>query len=93
VSWKAALFVPPNRLPPLTPALSSSCRWGIRYILGEWLPKHHRPSQQAYEDAQAAGQPLPPYEPDLYLDGQLKRVFSAGRFDLLEVLGYGFPPN
>jgi hypothetical protein len=86
----------PPKPPPLTSPLLSLLpprRWGIRYILGEWLPKHHRPSQQAYEDAQAAGQPLPPYDPDLYLDGQLKRVFSAGRFDLLEVLGYGFPPN
>jgi hypothetical protein len=65
----------------------------VRYVLGEWLPKHHRPAQQAYDDAKAAGQPLPQFDPDLYLDGQLKRVYSVGRFDLLEVLGYGFAPN
>ena len=36
---------------------------------------------------------VPHFDPDLFLDGQLKRVYSKGRYDVLEVLGYGFPPN
>ncbi len=69
-------------------------RWGVRYVLGEWLPRHHRPNEQAYNEAKAAGLAPPNnFNPDLYLDGQLKRVFSAGRYDVLEVLGYGFPPT
>lgn len=30
---------------------------------------------------------------ELYLDNQLKRVYTRGRFEVLEVLGYGFPPT
>jgi hypothetical protein len=29
----------------------------------------------------------------LYHHLQIKRIFSAGRYDVFEVLGYGFPPN
>ena len=68
-------------------------RWGVRYVLGEWLPRHHRPSEQAYREAVAEGRTPPSFDPDAYLDGNLKRVFSAGRYDVLEVLGYGFPPT
>jgi hypothetical protein len=68
-------------------------RWGVRYLLGEYLPRHHRPTEQAYNDARASGQTPPAFDPDLYLDGNLKRVFAAGRYDVLEVLGYGFPPT
>ncbi len=87
-------------------AYQTARRWGVRYILGENLQRHHRPRQQEHEEAlararaAAAGSKVaapeggvPPFDPDLYLDGQLKRVFSAGRYDLLEVLGYGFPPS
>lgn len=76
-------------------------RWGVRYVVGEWLPRHHRPGQQAYEEAVARKNAnpddpnvvVPPFNPDMYLDNQMRRVFSVGRFDLLEVLGYGFPPS
>jgi hypothetical protein len=78
-------------------------RWGARYVLGEHLATHQRPSKQNWEAAKARqdsgekgenGEPieLPPFDDNLYLDGQLKRVKRIGRYDLLEVLGYGFPP-
>jgi len=76
-------------------------RWGVRYILGENIQRHARPKQQEWEEAKARKEAnpgdativVPHFDPDMYLDGQLHRVFSAGRYDLLEVLGYGFPPN
>lgn len=76
-------------------------RWGVRYILGEHMPTHHRPRQQQYEEALArkAAAPndtsivVPSFDPDMYLDGNLRRVFRVGRMDLLEVQGYGFPPG
>ena len=84
-------------------------RWGVRYVLGEHLATHARPSRQAWEAAAekaAAGELVPggengtlvpaeapaPYDEDAFLDGQLKRVKQVGRYDLLEVQGYGFPP-
>ena len=40
-----------------------------------------------------SGVPPPhPFDPDVFLQGNLKRVFKAGRFDVLEVGGYSFPP-
>ena len=75
-------------------------RWGVRYIVGEWIPRHSRPRQQEWEEARAkqAANPdepisVPHFDPDYYLDGQLKRIFSAGRFDVFEVLGYPHPPT
>ncbi len=56
-------------------------RWGTRYVLGENAFKW--PRDETAED----------FDPDVYLDGNLKRVFKAGRFELFEVLGYTFPPN
>ena len=103
-------------------------RWGVRYVLGEHLATHARPSKQAWEaararidsgeaaaareerraaraaaraaanetdgeaDADEAEEALPPYDEDAFLDCQLKRVKRVGRYDLLEVQGYGFPP-
>ena len=74
-------------------------RWGVRYVQGEWLPRHPRARQAEYDAAVARKRanpddktPLPRFDPDSYLDGQLKRVFSAGRYDILEVQGYGGPP-
>jgi len=55
-------------------------RWGTRYVLGENAYKW--PRDESAED----------FDPDVYLDGSLKRVFTAGRFELFEVLGYSFPP-
>ena len=77
-------------------AYQSMRRWGVRYVLGEWLAKHTRPSQQQYEDALArhAVDPstvIPPFDRDSFLDGQLKRIHTVGRYELLEVQGYGFP--
>ena len=68
-------------------------RWGVRYILGDGLAEHHSPRKQRWQEAKAAGQPLPEYDPDAYLDGSLKRVHRVGRMDLLEVQGYGGPPT
>lgn len=75
-------------------------RWGVRYVQGEWLPKHHRARQAAHEAALARQRAnpgdksivVPPFNPDLFLDGNLKRVYSHGRYDILEVQGYGGPP-
>lgn len=85
-------------------AYNAMRRWGTRYVLGEHLPTHHRPRQQQHEEAiarKAAAKTqqekdaifVPPFDPDMYLDGQLKRVFRSGRMELFEVMGYGFPPN
>ena len=73
-------------------------RWGVRYVLGEWIPKHHRASQQAYDDAVAkhaldSSVSVPQFDPDMYLDGALKRIHSVGRYDLYEVMGYGHHPQ
>ena len=109
-------------------------RWGVRYVLGEHLAQHARPSKQAWEAAKAkessgeaaadkaeraaaraaraaaaaaagdndtaakeAGEeeeeeeeaPLPAFDENSFLDGQLKRIKKIGRYDLLEVQGYG----
>jgi hypothetical protein len=58
-------------------AYNTMRRWGVRFVLGENMQRHARSNEQS----------------DFYLDGQLKRVFTQGRFDILEVQGYGFPPN
>jgi hypothetical protein len=57
-------------------------RWGVRYVLCEWCTKHARAHERE-----------PGFDADLYLDGQVKRIFSRGRYDVLELLGYGFPPS
>ena len=73
-------------------------RWGVRYVLGEHLAQHARPSKQAWEAAQVAraaggnSSDAAPFDDDAFLDGQLKRIKRVGRYDLLEVQGYGFPP-
>ena len=36
---------------------------------------------------------IPAFDPDSFLDGGLKRVFSAGRYDLLRVEGYSYQPT
>eukprot|EP01138_Halocafeteria_seosinensis_P008549 gb/GECG01008738.1/.p1 GENE.gb/GECG01008738.1/~~gb/GECG01008738.1/.p1 ORF type:complete len:849 (+),score=62.00 gb/GECG01008738.1/:1-2547(+) len=56
-------------------------RWGVRYVLAE----HPRefPRDESKED----------FDPDLYLDNQLKRIKQVGRFHLFEVLGYDHPPT
>ncbi len=80
-------------------AYNAMRRWGVRYILGEHLPAHHRPDQARYEEALArrnageANVDVPAFNPDAYLGGNLRRVHRVGRMDLLEVQGYGFPPG
>ena len=81
-------------------AYNAMRRWGVRYVQGEFLARHPRPRQAEYEAAMARKRAnpndksivVPRFDPDLYLDGQLKRVFSQGRYDILEVQGYGGPP-
>jgi hypothetical protein len=64
-------------------------KWGIRYVLGEYIRKHDRPSQREHEEAKARGLAhIPPFDADAYLDGQLKRVFRQGRYEVFKVLGY-----
>ena len=53
-------------------ALALLRKWGVRYVLGEHLRRH--------EHADAAA------DPDLYLDGKLRRVHRSGRYELFEVL-------
>jgi hypothetical protein len=79
-------------------AYNAARRWGVRYVLCEWCTKHHRAREVEYNEAVARRRsdpsvPLPAYDPDLFLDGQMKRIFSRGRYDVIEVLGYGFPPS
>jgi hypothetical protein len=80
-------------------AYNTMRRWGVRYVLCEWCTRHARPKEAAYNDAiarKSRGEPgvvIPPFDADMYLDGQLKRIYSRGRYDLLEVQGYGFPPS
>jgi hypothetical protein len=76
-------------------------RWGVRYVIGEHLPVHHRPSEAAHNEAQArqAANPgdasivVPRFNANEYLGGQLKAVFRRGRYIVLEVQGYGYPPS
>lgn len=73
-------------------------RWGVRYVLGEWMPKHERPSERAHKDAleRRATDPnvvVPDFNADAFLDGQLTLIKHVGRYDLYEVGGYGFPPT
>jgi hypothetical protein len=76
-------------------------RWGVRYVVGEWTPRHNRPRQQEWEEAKKRKEAnpsdnsivVPRFDPDLYLDGMLRRVFTAGRYELFVVEGYGFPPT
>lgn len=74
-------------------------KWGVRYVLGEWLPLHFRPSEAEAEeraiarrtaatDEEREALPDLPFDPDVFLEGSLRRVFRAGRFDLLQVQGY-----
>ena len=80
-------------------AYQAARRWGVRYVLGDELQEHHRASKQRWEEAKARAAadpsaPQPPaFDPDSYLDGQLKRVHRIGRLQLLEVQGYGGPPS
>ncbi len=48
-------------------------KWGVRYVLGEYIRKHPRG---------------PGADPQLYLDGKLRRVHQEGRYECFEVLGY-----
>ena len=71
----------------------------MRYILGEWLPIHFRPLEADAEEAAIAARTAlgddaalrgldatpPVFDPDSFLDGAVRRVFKAGRFDVLEV--------
>jgi len=57
-------------------------RWGVRYLPGEHMRRHDRPSRGS------AG-----FDEAVFLEGHLRRVHSAGRYDLLEVQGYDFPPG
>eukprot|EP01138_Halocafeteria_seosinensis_P008808 gb/GECG01009003.1/.p1 GENE.gb/GECG01009003.1/~~gb/GECG01009003.1/.p1 ORF type:complete len:839 (+),score=58.98 gb/GECG01009003.1/:1-2517(+) len=75
-------FILPNLMKDSDPEVYSALRrWGVRYVLSERPREHPR-------DTQKEG-----FDPDLYLDGQLKRLHQAGRYHLFEVLGYGFPPQ
>jgi hypothetical protein len=75
-------------------------RWGVRYIVSERVPEHHRPAEAAYKQALARREanpgdrtPLPRFDKDTYLDGQLKVIYRRGRYIVAEVQGYGFPPT
>lgn len=56
-------------------------RWGVRYVLAENPREFPR-------DTSKEG-----FDPDLYLDNQLKRMKQVGRYHLFEVLGYDHPPT
>ena len=50
-------------------------------------------SDAAGVDVPASAVVVPDFDPDSYLDGNLKRIKRFGRMDLLEVQGYSFPPG
>ena len=65
-------------------------------MLGEWLPIHFRPSEAQAEEAAIALRTASSdeersriqrvdFDPNVFLSGSVKRVFKAGRFDVLEV--------
>ncbi len=53
-------------------ALELLRKWGVAYVLGEHLRRHEHAPGNA--------------DPDLYLDGKLRRVYRAGRYELFQVL-------
>jgi len=60
-------------------------KWGIRYVLGEYIRKHERASQREHEEARSRGLVhAPPFDPDAFLDGQVKRVHRVGRYELFK---------
>lgn len=52
-------------------------RWGVRYVLGE---------NKATHEGSGDGK-------DMFGDGNVKRIFMNDRWQVFEVLGYGFPPT
>jgi len=52
-------------------------QWGIRYVLAE--------NPRVWPTARK--------NPQVFLDGKLRRVHQSGRFQLFEVMGYGFDPT
>ena len=95
-SSPSALSLPPP--PPHPQSYDLLRKWGVTHILGEWMPTPFRPSQALAEEARMAAanalspdegralpRGVPPFDPDVFLGGRLRRVFHAGRFDVLEV--------
>ena len=65
-------------------------KWGTRYVVTENVHHHDRPSQRAWAEARAAASrgedvQVPDFDPDVYLNGAVTRVFRAGRFDVFKV--------
>lgn len=56
-------------------------KWGVRYVLAE-NPRSHPPSSTIRKVRE-----------NLFLDRKVKRLHTAGRYQLFEVTGYGFPPQ
>jgi hypothetical protein len=52
-------------------------RWGVRYVVAA-----HKPQPDGNGP-----------DKNLFLGDQLKRIFKNGRYQVFEVLGYGFPPS
>jgi hypothetical protein len=87
-------FRPPSPTPPrsayLQDAVFKMHRWGVRYVVAEYAPRHNRPSERAFQEAQAArgrGEDVqvPNFDPNVYLNGAITRVFNAGRFEVFRV--------
>jgi hypothetical protein len=65
-------------------------RWGVRYVVAEYAPRHERPSERAFQAAQEARSrgedvQVPQFDPHVYLNGAITRVFNAGRFEVFRV--------
>ncbi len=81
------------RFPPfLAPqdAVFKLHRWGVRYVVAEYAPRHERPSERAFQAAQEARSrgedvQVPQFDPNVYLNGAITRVFNAGRFEVFRV--------
>lgn len=64
-------------------------KWGVRYVLAE-NPREH-PSDGSRRRGKKDRRRSP--SKDMFLDRKLKRLHTAGRYQLFEVRGYGFPPQ
>ena len=62
-------------------------KWGIRYIQGEYIKKHDRPSKREHDEARSKGlMHAPPFDADVFLDGKVKRVYKSGRYEIFQLL-------
>jgi hypothetical protein len=65
----------------------------VRWVVAEHPRGFARPSERAHREALAARERgedvhVPPFDPDVYLSGGVRRITRVGRYELFQVLGY-----